>query len=118
MTLEEYAVEQLKDLKARKLELETELKIKEKEYNQANAIIRKLKEENDYMKEIICHFGAQSSHNSLQRGGNIYINISDSWKTHDLTEKELKERDMFDFCLDILKAYLEEHPVQKEEEGE
>ena len=73
-----------------------------------------------YVKEIICHFGVQSSHNSLQRGGNIYVNISDTWKTHDLTEKELKERAMFDFCNSLIQEYMEQHPTLKEveEEGE
>lgn len=119
MTLEEYAVEKIKELECKKVELEAALKAKTEEYKAANSSIRKLREENENFKKAI---GRNVNTNSctLDRSGSIYISLSDSYKSRnsDLTEKEAQVREDFDFLCEIIKEYKETHPEKKDDDEE
>jgi hypothetical protein len=125
MTLEEFAVERIKELECKKVELEAALKAKTDEYKAANSSIRKLREENESLKQAIGR--NLSVHGTiLNRGGNISVYISDSYKSEDsdLTEKEAQVRGDFDFLCKVIKEYRELHPEEfekkkkdEEEEG-
>lgn len=116
MTLEEFAVERIKELECKKVELEAALKSKNDEYKVANASIKRLREENEKLKEAI---GRNVSLNNctLDRSGCIYISLSDSYKSNNsnLTEKEAQVREDFDFLCKIIKDYKEIHPEKKED---
>ncbi len=118
MTLEEYAVEKIKELENRKVELETALKSKDNDYKTANSTIRRLREENESMKELIGYLGTKDSSTSLGRGGTIYMYLHDPWdKTGDLTdEDEIKRRKWFDFCKEVIASYKETHFPPEEED--
>ena len=119
MTLEEFAVERIKELECKKVELEAALKDKNDEYKVANTSIKKLREENERLKTAI---GRNVDTNSctLNRSGCIYISLSDSYKSRDsnLTEKEAQVREDFDFLCKVIKEYKETHPEKKKTEEE
>lgn len=118
MTLEEYAVEKIKELEHRKVELEAALESKTKEYKSANNSIKSLREENERLKEIIGRYTDEPNSN-LERSGCIYLHMSDSYKSDDsynrLTEEERTVRRDFDLVCKIVKEYRELHPKATEE---
>ena len=118
MTLEEFAVERIKELECKKVELEAALKAKSDEYKVANTSIKKLREENDRLKEIIGRYTDEENSN-LKRSGCIYLHMSDSYKGDDsytrLTEEEKTIRQDFDLVCKIVKEYRELHPKLTEE---
>ena len=120
MTLEEYAVERIKELESKKVELEAALKSKENDYKTANSTIRRIREENEFMKELIGYLGIRDSSTSLNRGGTIYMYLHDPWgKTSDLEDEEdIKRRKWFDFCKEVIISYKESHFPPEEEDKE
>ena len=119
MTLEEYAVEKIKELENKKTELEVALKAKESEYKNANSIVKKLREENEQFRVILGEGITEKDYKDLVRGGSFRIYVSDSWKRNydDLTEEEQETRKVFDFLCSVVKKYREEHPFPKKEES-
>ncbi len=119
MTLEEYAVEKIKELEYKKVELEAALKAKTDEYKAANSSIRKLREENENFKKAIGR-NVNLNNCTLDRSGCVNIYLSDSYKSgnSNLTEKEAQVREDFDFLCKIIKEYKETHPEKKDSEEE
>lgn len=120
MTLEEYAVEKIKGLENKQTELETALKSKEAQYKNSNAIIKKLREEIELMKEMIGYLGSNDVNTRLTRGGTIYMYLHDPYDKYeeDLSAEEKIRRKWFTFCVEIIKAYKEEHPEPEPEPEE
>lgn len=118
MTLEEYAVEKIKELESKNIELRVALESKTKEYKSANNSIKSLREENERLKEILGRYTDEGNSN-LQRSGCLYFHISDSYKSDDsysrLTEEERIVREDFDLVRKIVKEYKELHPKTTEE---
>lgn len=115
MTLDEYAVEKMKELES----LKVEHRALEKKYNKALDVISKLHEENDEFIRIFNDYSLErTDYESLKRGGMVSFYLSDPYERiyEDLSKEDQIKRADFDFIASRIKNYRDTHPEPKKTE--
>lgn len=121
MTLEEYAVKTIEELKNKKTEYEVAIQQLQAELKNAKQVIQSQRRNLDFIKQRLGKASKDVKEDHFVRKGYISITVSDSWKDEGdpLTKEEQDNRNFFDWLGQIHREYLAEcERLKKEKEKE
>lgn len=121
MTLEEYAVKTIEELKNKKTEYEVAIQQLQAELKNAKQVIQSQRRNLDFIKQRLGKASKDVKEDHFARKGYISITVSDSWKDEGepMTKEEQDNRNFFDWLGQIHKEYLAEcERLKKEKEKE
>jgi len=121
MTLEEYAVKTIEELKNKKTEYEVAIQQLQVELKNAIQVIKDQRKNLDFIKQRLGKAMKDTKEDHFTRKGYISITVSDSWKDEGepMTKEEQDNRNFFDWLGQIHREYLAEcERLKKEKEKE
>lgn len=121
MTLEEYAVKTIEELKNKKTEYEVAIQQLQTDLKNAKQVIQSQRKNLDFIKQRLGEAMCETREDHFVRKGYISITVSDSWKDEGspLTKEEQDNRNFFDWLGQIHREYLAEcERLKKEKEKE
>lgn len=121
MTLEEYAVKTIEELKNKKTEYEVAIQQLQTDLKNAKQVIQAQRRNLDFIKQRLGKAMKDTKEDHFIRKGYISVTVSDSWKDEGepMTKEEQDNRNFFDWLGQIHKEYLAEcERLKKEKEKE